>query len=55
MNYKFANFLRFGKSDLYIYNEKQANTFFWRTTQQQKIDYIEESSGMFDAFVFQWS
>ena len=38
-----------------IYNEKQINTFFWQTTQQQEIDYIKESSGMFDAFEFKWS
>ena len=49
------NFLVSERKKYLIYNEKQVNTFFWRTTQQQEIDYIEESSGMFDAFEFKWS
>jgi predicted AAA+ superfamily ATPase len=49
------NFLVSERKKHLIYNEKQVNTFFWRTTQQQEIDYIEESSGMFDAFEFKWS
>ena len=49
------NFLVSERKKYIIYNEKQVNTFFWRTTQQQEIDYIEESSGMFDAFEFKWS
>lgn len=50
-----GNFLVSERKKYLIYNEKQVNTFFWRTTQQQKIDYLEESSGMFDAFEFKWS
>ena len=49
------NFLVSERKKYLMYNEKQVNTFFWRTTQQQEIDYIEESSGMFDAFEFKWS
>ena len=49
------NFLVSERKKYLIYNEKQVNTFFWRTTQQQEIDYLEESSGMFDAFEFKWS
>ena len=49
------NFLVSERKKYLIYNEKQVNTFFWRTTQQQEIDYIEESSAMFDAFEFKWS
>jgi uncharacterized protein len=49
------NFLVSERKKYLIYHEKQVNTFFWRTTQQQEIDYIEESSGMFDAFEFKWS
>ena len=49
------NFLVSERKKYLIYNEKQVNTFFWRTTQQQEIDYIEESSGTFDAFEFKWS
>jgi uncharacterized protein len=49
------NFLVSERKKHLIYNEKQVNTFFWRTTQQQEIDYLEESSGMFDAFEFKWN
>jgi uncharacterized protein len=49
------NFLVSERKKYLIYNEKQVNTFFWRTTQQQEIDYLEESSGMFDAFEFKWN
>ncbi len=36
-------------------NKLYANRFFWRTRSQQKIDYIEESDGMLNAFEFKWS
>ena len=32
------------------YNGNYAKSFFWRTTQQQEIDYIEEADGNFTAF-----
>ena len=32
-----------------------ANTFFWRTQDQQEIDYIEESDGAFSAWEFKWN
>jgi len=32
-----------------------ANRFFWRTTQQQEIDYIEEKDGILSAFEFKWN
>ena len=31
-----------------------ANSFFWRTTQQQEIDYVEEKNGTLAAYEFQW-
>lgn len=34
------------------YHKRYCNTFFWRTTQQQEIDYIEEYSGKMYAFEF---
>jgi uncharacterized protein len=37
------------------YHQKQVNSFFWRTTQQQKIDYIEESNGQFAVYEFKFS
>jgi predicted AAA+ superfamily ATPase len=32
-----------------------ANRYFWRTTRQQEIDYIEESNGQFSAVEFKWN
>lgn len=32
-----------------------ANSFFWRTTQQQEIDYIEERSQKLYAYEFKWN
>jgi uncharacterized protein len=36
------------------YNGLFANRYFWRTHQQQEIDYIEEGDGMIHAFEFKW-
>lgn len=37
------------------YNGRYAKCYFWRTTQQQEIDYIEESDGNFIAFEMKWN
>jgi predicted AAA+ superfamily ATPase len=37
------------------YTRISCNTFFWRTSFQQEIDYIEESGGKLDAYEFKWS
>ncbi len=37
------------------YDRRFANHYFWRTTQQQEIDYIEESDGLFAAYEFKWN
>lgn len=37
------------------YNKRWAKTFFWRTTQQQEIDYIEECDGAMTAFEMKWN
>ena len=37
------------------YNESFANFWFWRTKEQQEIDYIEEANGKLNAFEFKWS
>lgn len=39
---------------LSLYN-LDVDSYFWRTTQQQKIDYIEESHQAFSACEFKWS
>jgi predicted AAA+ superfamily ATPase len=36
------------------YNEIYANRYFWRTQQQQEIDYIEERDGILHAFEIKW-
>ena len=37
------------------YHSVWANTYFWRTTQQQEIDFIEEKDGQLHAYEFKWS
>jgi hypothetical protein len=37
------------------YQGIHANTFFWRTQDQQEIDYIEERDGTFWAYEMKWS
>lgn len=37
------------------YKGNYAKSFFWRTTQQQEIDYIEEANGKFTAFEMKWN
>ncbi len=37
------------------YSEKTTNQYFWRTTTQKEIDYIEEDQGKLKAFEFKWN
>lgn len=37
------------------YNNKRVDRYFWRTTQQQEIDYLEEENGQFHAVEFKWN
>lgn len=37
------------------YNGRYVNAYFWRTTQQQEIDYVEESDDAFTAFEMKWN
>lgn len=37
------------------YTGHHANRYFWRTSQQQEIDYIEESDGQFTLFEMKWN
>ena len=34
---------------------RYAKSYFWRTTQQQEIDYVEESDGQFTLFEMKWN
>ncbi len=36
-------------------NQKEAKSFFWRTTQQQEIDYIEQQENSLLAVEFKWN
>lgn len=37
------------------FKQNYAFTYFWRTTQQQEIDYIEERDGFLHCYEFEWS
>ena len=37
------------------YNMDYTNTYFWRTTQQQEIDYIEEKDGFLHCYELKWN
>ena len=37
------------------YTEDYAKSWFWRTQQQQEIDYIEEKDGQLSAYEFKWN
>ena len=37
------------------YQGRYVKSYFWRTTQQQEIDYIEEEDGAFTAFEMKWN
>ena len=49
------NFLITERLKLLCYNERWTQHFFWRTTEQQEIDYIEEEEGKLSAFEFKWN
>jgi len=36
-------------------NERWVQRFFWRTTEQQEVDYVEEENGELHAFEFKWN
>ena len=38
-----------------IYKGSFAQSWFWRTRQQQEIDYVEEENGVIAAFEFKWN
>jgi len=49
------NFLLSERRKYIEYNELHSNRYFWRTTQQQEIDYIEEHSGKLFCYEFKWN
>ncbi len=38
----------------HVYRETFAKMFFWRTKQQQEIDYVEEKEGHITGYEFTW-
>ena len=49
------NFLMSERIKFLHYNQVFANQYFWRTVQQQEIDYIEEREGKLFAYEFKWN
>jgi len=49
------NFLLSERKKYLEYNQVSANSYFWRTVQQQEIDYVEEREGNIYAYEFKWN
>ena len=49
-NYLFAE-----RAKWRLVHEPETREFFWRTTQQQEVDLVEESAFGIKAFEFKWS
>ena len=49
------NFLMSERIKLLDYNKIQAQRYFWRTKQQQEVDYVEEIEGQIYGFEFKWN
>lgn len=49
------NFIISERKKFLHYTDLWFNTWFWRTKQQNEIDYLEERNGKLTAFDFKWS
>ena len=49
------NYLISERKKVLEYKRIRANMFFWRTTQQQEIDYIEERDGLLNVYEFKYN
>jgi predicted AAA+ superfamily ATPase len=49
------NFLIAERRKYNLYREFYGQSYFWRTTQQQEIDYLEEYDGSIHAYEFKWN
>ncbi len=49
------NFLISERIEQNEYKESLAKTYFWRTKQQQEVDFVEEKAGRIYGFEFKWS
>jgi predicted AAA+ superfamily ATPase len=48
------NFLLAERMKRNAYSDYFSNAYFWRTTSQQEIDYVEDANGRLHAFEFKW-
>jgi predicted AAA+ superfamily ATPase len=48
------NFLIVERMKRNAYSDYSCNSYFWRTTAQQKVDYVEDAEGRLHAFEFKW-
>jgi hypothetical protein len=49
------NFVISERMKLIYYSENNISSYFWRTTSQQEIDYVEEQKGKLYAFEIKWN
>jgi len=49
------NFLMSERKKRNHYHQQFPNAYFWRTKQQQEIDYVEELDGVITGFEFKWN
>jgi predicted AAA+ superfamily ATPase len=49
------NFLIAERLKFLAYNNSLGKAYFWRTVQQQEIDYVEEGEGKLKGFEFKWN
>ena len=49
------NFLISERMKIHHYKQSNVKCYFWRTKQQQEIDFIEEKNEGFSAFEFKWN
>lgn len=49
------NYLVSERRKAIAYAQSSARSYFWRTTTQSEIDYVEEADGRFAAFEFKWN
>lgn len=51
----FENYMVSERIKLKEYSGDYSNSWFWRTTAQQELDYLEEKDGHLEAYEFKWS
>jgi predicted AAA+ superfamily ATPase len=51
----FENYMISERMKKISYNRAWSNSWFWRTTEQREIDYIEETNGNLSAYEFKWN